>query len=112
MAVQSGSQVSTRLSDVPIVPEIATAAIILRSLNSNAFVNSGVMIRDPEADAFLTNNLGGKTFAPRAISARLPMMSRTFPRMTLPKSPRPKRLRAGKIRLSGKASTSRGLRWI
>lgn len=65
MAVQSGSQVSTRLSDVPIVPEIATAAIILRSLNSNAFVNSGVMIRDPEADAFLTNNLGGKTFAPR-----------------------------------------------
>ena len=52
MAVQSGSQVSTRLSDVPIVPEIATAAIILRSLNSNAFVNSGVMIRDPEADAF------------------------------------------------------------
>ena len=65
MAVQSGSQVSTRLSDVPIVPEIATAAIILRSLNSNAFVNSGVMIRDPEADTFLTNNLGGKTFAPR-----------------------------------------------
>ena len=65
MAVQRGSQVSTRLSDVPIVPEIATAAIILRSLNSNAFVNSGVMIRDPEADAFLTNNLGGKTFAPR-----------------------------------------------
>lgn len=65
MAVQSGSQVSTRLSDVPIVSEIATAAIILRSLNSNAFVNSGVMIRDPEADAFLTNNLGGKTFAPR-----------------------------------------------
>lgn len=65
MAVQSGSQVSTRLSDVPIVPEIATAAIILRSINSNAFVNSGVMIRDPEADAFLTNNLGGKTFAPR-----------------------------------------------
>ena len=65
MAVQSGSQVSTRLSDVPIVPEIATAAIILRSLNSNAFVKSGVMIRDPEADAFLTNNLGGKTFAPR-----------------------------------------------
>lgn len=65
MAVQSGSQVSTRLSDVPIVPEIATAAIILRSLNNNAFVNSGVMIRDPEADAFLTNNLGGKTFAPR-----------------------------------------------
>ena len=65
MAVQSGSQVSTRLSDVPIVPEIATAAIILRSLNSNAFVNSGVMIRDPEADPFLTNNLGGKTFAPR-----------------------------------------------
>ena len=65
MAVQSGSQVSTRLSDVPIVPEIATAAIILRSLNSNAFVISGVMIRDPEADAFLTNNLGGKTFAPR-----------------------------------------------
>jgi len=65
MAVQSGSQVSTRLSDVPIVPEIATAAIILRSLNSNAFVNSGVMIRDPEADAFLTNNLGGKNFAPR-----------------------------------------------
>ena len=65
MAVQSGSQVSTRLSDVPIVPEIATAAIILRSLNSNAFVNSGVMIRDPEADAFLTNNHGGKTFAPR-----------------------------------------------
>jgi len=65
MAVQSGSQVSTRLSDVPIVPEIATAAIIMRSLNSNAFVNSGVMIRDPEADAFLTNNLGGKTFAPR-----------------------------------------------
>ncbi|MBS6358351.1 MAG: hypothetical protein KH421_10120 [Akkermansia muciniphila] len=37
----------------------------MRSLNSNAFVNSGVMIRDPEADAFLTNNLGGKTFAPR-----------------------------------------------
>lgn len=65
MAVQSDSRVSTRLSDVPIVPEIATAAIILRSLNSNAFVNSGVMIRDPEADAFLTNNLGGKTFAPR-----------------------------------------------
>ena len=106
MAVQSGSQVSTRLSDVPIVPEIATAAIILRSLNSNAFVNSGVMIRDPEADAS-----AGKLLR-LAISARLPMMSRTFPRMTLPKSPRPKRLRAGKIRLSGKASTSRGLRWI
>ena len=65
MAVQSGSQVSTRLSDVPIVPEIATVQIILCALNSNAFVNSGVMMRDPEVDAFLTNNRGGKTFAPR-----------------------------------------------
>ena len=32
MAVQSGTQVSTRLSDVPIIPEIATAAIVLRTL--------------------------------------------------------------------------------
>lgn len=65
MAIQSGSQVSTRFEDVPIVPEIATAAIVLRALDSNAFVNSGVMIRDPELDAFLTGNLGGRTVAPR-----------------------------------------------
>lgn len=89
---------------------LATAAIILRSLNSNAFVNSGVMIRDPEADAFLTNNLGGKTFAPRylgPLADNEPNISSDDPS----ESPHQK-VTAGKIRLSGKASTSRGLRWI
>lgn len=65
MAVQSGAQVSTRLSDVPIVPEIATAAIVLRTLDTNAFVNSGVLVEDPELNAFLSGNLGGNTIAPR-----------------------------------------------
>lgn len=65
MAVQSGAQVSTRLADVSIAPEIATAAIILRMLDTNAFVNSGVLVRDPVLDNFLSSDLGGKTIAPR-----------------------------------------------
>lgn len=67
MAVQSGSQVSTRFSDVPIVPEIATAAIVLRTLDTNAFVNAGVLVQDPELDNFLNDNLGGKVITPRFI---------------------------------------------
>ena len=67
MAVQSGNQVSTRLSDLPIVGEIATAAIILSALETNAFVGSNVLVRDAELDTFLTGNLGGKTVSPRFI---------------------------------------------
>lgn len=65
MATQSGNQVSTRLSDLPIVPEVATDAIILRTTDTNAFVSSGVLARDAELDAFLTGNIGGKTISPR-----------------------------------------------
>ncbi|WP_304736502.1 major capsid protein [uncultured Desulfovibrio sp.] len=67
MAVQSGNQVSTRFSDVSIVPEVATEAIELRMLETNAFLASGVMVRDPELDSFLSGNIGGKTIAPRFI---------------------------------------------
>lgn len=67
MAVQSGAQVSTRLSDLPIAGEIFSQNIILRMLERNAFLNSGVMVRDPELDAFLSSNLGGKVFSPRFI---------------------------------------------
>lgn len=65
MAVQSGSQVSTRFSDVPIVAEVATSAIILRMMDLNAFVNSGVLVRDPVLDNFLSSDVGGKTITPR-----------------------------------------------
>lgn len=67
MAVQSGTQVSTRLSDLPIAGEVFSANVILRMLQNNAFLNSGVMVRDSELDAFLSSNIGGKVYSPRFI---------------------------------------------
>ena len=58
---------TTRLSDLPIVEGVATKCVILRTMAVNAFVNSGVMQRDAELDAFLNGNIGGKTIAPRFI---------------------------------------------
>ncbi len=65
MASQSGEQVSTRLSDLVIVPTVYQRNVVMRMLQNNAFLNSGVMVRDPELDAFLSSPMGGNTFTPR-----------------------------------------------
>lgn len=58
---------TTQIADLQIVPELITGNIILRALNSNAFVQSGVATRDAMLDAFLSNPNGGKVIAPRFI---------------------------------------------
>lgn len=56
---------TTRLTDLAIDPQIVTENTILQSLAPNAFIQSGVLARDPRLDEFLAGPLGGKTFAPR-----------------------------------------------
>lgn len=58
---------TTQIADLKIVPELITGNIILRALNSNAFVQSGVATRDTLLDAFLSNPNGGKVISPRFI---------------------------------------------
>jgi hypothetical protein len=57
----------TRISDLKIVASVFTQNVILGALAKNAFVQSGVMIRDPQLDAFLNSDVGGKTVNPRYI---------------------------------------------
>jgi hypothetical protein len=57
----------TRISNLVVVPSVFTANVIQEALALNAFVASGVMIRDPQLDAFLNSDLGGKTINPRYI---------------------------------------------
>lgn len=61
------TQTTTRLSDLPIVGEVALAAVILRTMATNAFVNSGVLSRDAQLDNFLSSDIGGKTISPRFV---------------------------------------------
>lgn len=61
-------RVTTKLSDMPIVDKIATAAIVLRALELNDFVNSGVMARDARLDEFLSSELGGKVISLRHVN--------------------------------------------
>ncbi len=55
----------TQLSDLVIVHAVFNAGMVLESLDLDAFVRSGVMIRDAEMDAFLAGPVGGRTFNPR-----------------------------------------------
>lgn len=57
----------TRISNLQIVPSVFSENMILEALGLNAFVASGVAIRDPELDAFLNAGIGGKTVNPRYI---------------------------------------------
>lgn len=61
------SEKTTQLSDLVIVPELIAESIILRTLATNAFVQSGVAVRDAALTAFLENPNGGKTISPRFI---------------------------------------------
>lgn len=58
---------TTQIADLAIDPQIVTENTILRTLATNAFIGSGVLVRDPTLDEFLSGPLGGKTFAPRYI---------------------------------------------
>lgn len=58
---------TTQIADLQITPALFTGNVILRALNSNAFVQSGVATRDALLDAFLSNPNGGKVIAPRFI---------------------------------------------
>lgn len=58
---------TTQLSDLAIDPQIVTENTIHNSLATNAFIESGVLRRDPVLDEFLSGPLGGKTIAPRFI---------------------------------------------
>lgn len=58
----------TQISDLAIDDKLVTENIILTSVATNAFLNSGVMVRDPLLDEFLNGPLGGKTIAPRFFS--------------------------------------------
>jgi hypothetical protein len=57
----------TRISNLVVVPSVFTENMILEALELNAFVASGVMIRDSNLDAFLSSDVGGKTINPRYI---------------------------------------------
>jgi hypothetical protein len=57
----------TRISNLVVVPSVFTENMILEALELNALVSSGVMIRDPNLDAFLSSDVGGKTINPRYI---------------------------------------------
>lgn len=56
---------TTQVADLPIIPEIFSREMILRTLATNAFVRSGVAVEDPQLNAFLNSDQGGKTFSPR-----------------------------------------------
>lgn len=58
---------TTQIADLAIDPQIVLENIIHRSLETNAFIESGVLVRDPRLDEFLAGPLGGKTIAPRFI---------------------------------------------
>lgn len=101
---------STRLSDLPINNEYAVKAVILRTMATNAFVNSGVLARDAQLDAFLSSELGGKTISP-VMSGRLPLRSRISPATTPPSNPPRKRSPAARTWQCASLSTRAGQAW-
>ena len=56
---------STQLTDLNIVASVFAQNVILRALDVNAFVQSGVCSRDVDLDNFLNGPIGGKTYNPR-----------------------------------------------
>jgi hypothetical protein len=55
----------TQLSNLVIAPEVFAEQIVLNSLTLNAFIQSGVAIRDQMLDDFLTSKIGGYLISPR-----------------------------------------------
>lgn len=55
----------TQLADMTIVPAVFSQNMVLESLALDAFVQSGVVVQDAQASAFLNGPVGGKTYNPR-----------------------------------------------
>ena len=58
----------TRLSDLPIIPELFANGINLESLNKDLLIQSGAVYNDAALNAFLNSPLGGTTTTIRQLS--------------------------------------------